>query len=36
MNYRVLANIASGWVTTPFIACIVSLVSLFLLQIVFN
>ncbi len=36
MNYRVLARIASGWVTTPIIACIVCFVSLFLLQNVFG
>ena len=36
MNYRILASIASGWVTTPIIACIVSFVALFLLQFVFN
>ena len=36
LNYRVLANIASGWVTTPAIACLVCFVSLFFLQNVFN
>ncbi len=36
INYRVLASIASGWVTTPIIACIMCFVSLFLLQNVFN
>jgi len=36
INYRVLVNIASGWVTTPVIACVVCFVSLFFLQNVFN
>ena len=36
MNYRLLAGIASGWVTTPIIAGIVSFASLFLLQNVLN
>jgi PiT family inorganic phosphate transporter len=36
INYRVLGNIASGWVTTPAIACLVCFVSLFFLQNVFN
>ncbi len=36
INYRVLVNIASGWVTTPAIACLVCFASLFFLQNVFN
>ena len=36
IKWRVLGNIASGWVTTPIIACLVSFVSLFIVQNVFN
>jgi PiT family inorganic phosphate transporter len=36
INWKVLANIASGWVTTPVIACIVCFVALFFVQNVFN
>jgi PiT family inorganic phosphate transporter len=36
MNFRVIARIASGWVTAPVIACVVSLVSLYIIQNVFN
>ncbi|MFQ6024490.1 MAG: inorganic phosphate transporter [Acidiferrobacterales bacterium] len=36
IKWRVLANIASGWVTTPVIACAVCFVALFFLQNVFN
>jgi PiT family inorganic phosphate transporter len=35
MNFAVLGKIASGWVTTPVIAGLISLVSLFFLQNVF-
>jgi len=36
IRWRVLSKIASGWVTTPIIACIVCFISLFFLQNVFN
>ena len=36
INYRLLGRIASGWVTTPIIACITSFIALFILQNVFN
>jgi PiT family inorganic phosphate transporter len=36
IKWRVLANIASGWVTTPVVACLVCFVALFFLQNVFN
>jgi len=36
MNYRLLGKIASGWVTAPVMACIMSFVSLFFLQNVFS
>lgn len=36
IRWRVLGNIASGWVTTPIIASVVCFVMLFILQNVFN
>ncbi|EKD08748.1 inorganic phosphate transporter [Limnospira fusiformis KN01] len=36
IRWRVLLGIASGWVSTPIIAAIISLVMLFILQNVFN
>ena len=36
INFKVLGGIASGWVTTPIIACIVSFISLFFVQNVFD
>ncbi|MCP4131429.1 MAG: inorganic phosphate transporter [bacterium] len=36
INYKVLGSIASGWVTTPIIAGLVSFTALFFLQNVFN
>ncbi len=36
INYSVLGEIATGWVTTPIIAGIISFVALFFLQNVFN
>ena len=36
INFRVLGGIASGWVTTPIIACIISFISLFFVQNVFD
>ncbi|MEM7172754.1 MAG: inorganic phosphate transporter [Pseudomonadota bacterium] len=36
IRWRVLGNIASGWMTTPVIACLVCFVALFFLQNVFN
>jgi PiT family inorganic phosphate transporter len=36
IRWRVLSKIASGWVTTPIIACLVCFISLFFLQNVFN
>ncbi len=36
MNFRLLGKIASGWVTAPVLACVISFVSLFIIQNVFN
>ena len=36
IRWRVLGNLASGWVTTPVISCAICFVSLFFLQNVFN
>lgn len=36
IKWGVLASIASGWITTPLVSCIVCFVSLFFLQNVFN
>ena len=36
INYRLLGRVASGWVTTPLIACAISFVSLFIIQNVFD
>lgn len=36
IKYKVLGEIASGWITTPIIACIITFISLFFLQNVFN
>jgi len=36
INYRLLGRVASGWVTTPVIACAVSFISLFIIQNVFD
>ncbi len=36
INTRILGGITSGWITTPVIACIISFVSLFFVQNVFN
>lgn len=36
MNFRLLGKIASGWVTAPLMACIISFVSLFIIQNVFS
>jgi len=36
IKFRVFGQIASGWVTTPIIACIITFFSLFFLQNVFN
>lgn len=36
IKFKVLGGIASGWVTTPVIACLISFISLFFLQNVFN
>ena len=36
IKWGVLANIASGWITTPVVACLVCFVALFFLQNVFN
>ena len=36
IKWRVLGNIASGWITTPIIACLVSVVTLYIVQNVFN
>jgi PiT family inorganic phosphate transporter len=35
IRYRVLVDIAAGWVTTPIIACLLAFVGLFVLQNVF-
>lgn len=36
INLKVLGGIASGWVTTPIIACIITFISLFFVQNVFD
>lgn len=36
IRYRVLVDIAAGWVTTPIIACFLAFVGLFILQNVFS
>lgn len=36
INYRLLGRVASGWITTPIIACTISFVSLFIIQNVFD
>jgi len=36
MNFKMLGKIASGWVTAPVLACVISFVSLFIIQNVFN
>ncbi len=36
INYRLLGRVASGWVTTPIIACAISFISLFVIQNVFD
>lgn len=36
INFRQLGRIASGWVTAPVAACIISFISLFIIQNVFN
>ena len=36
IRFRVLGEIATGWVTTPIIACLITFVFLFFLQNVFN
>jgi len=36
IQYKVLGRIASGWVTTPVIAAVLSFISLFFLQNVFD
>ncbi len=36
INLKVLGGIASGWLTTPIIACIISFISLFFVQNVFD
>ena len=36
IKWSVLANIASGWITTPLVSCLVCFVALFFLQNVFN
>jgi PiT family inorganic phosphate transporter len=36
IKYQILGGIALGWVTTPIIACIITYISLFFLQNVFN
>jgi PiT family inorganic phosphate transporter len=36
IRWSALANIASGWVTTPVVSCLVCFVALFFLQNVFN
>ena len=36
LNFKVFGGISSGWVTTPIIACVISFVSLFIMQNVFN
>lgn len=36
INFRLVGKIASGWVTTPIMACLLSFISLFFIQNVFN
>jgi len=36
INFKVIGKIASGWVTAPVLACTVSVVSLYVIQNVFN
>jgi len=36
IRFRVLGDIATGWVTTPVIACVVTFIALFFLQNVFS
>ena len=36
IKWSVLVNIASGWITTPIVSCLVCFVALFFLQNVFN
>ncbi len=36
INYKILGKIASGWITAPLLACVISFVSLFVIQNVFN
>jgi PiT family inorganic phosphate transporter len=36
IKYQILSGIALGWVTTPVIACLITFISLFFLQNVFN
>ncbi len=36
VNFSILGQIASGWVTTPIISCLITFVALFFLQNVFN
>jgi len=36
MNFRLLGKIASGWITAPVLSCVISFVSLFIIQNVFN
>jgi len=36
MNFKLLGKIASGWVTAPVLSCVISFVSLFIIQNVFN
>jgi PiT family inorganic phosphate transporter len=36
IKFRVFGQIASGWITTPILACIITFFSLFFLQNVFN
>jgi PiT family inorganic phosphate transporter len=36
MNFRLLGRIASGWITAPVLACVISFISLFIIQNVFN
>ena len=35
IRFRVLGEIATGWVTTPIIACVITFIALFFLQNVF-
>lgn len=36
MNFRLVGKIASGWVVTPLLACLVGFISLFFMQNIFN